>query len=105
MSNYNDRTLLYKYIVQYFVLGYTKENTECLRGLAYDVYRSFVDAKTACDSDNNCWGLYDEDCDNIGFTLCPYWGHNSFPSANSCVYWKPSNKFLFILEYPSLELF
>ena len=103
MSNING-TLLYTYIVQYFVLGYTKEYTTCLMNSAYGGYSSLQDAQSACDSDNNCWGVYDEFCDNQGFSLCPYWGHNSVPSANSCIYWKPSNKFLIIFEYPSLEL-
>ena len=86
-------------LVQYFVLGYTKDDKECLRNYAYGGYSSLQDAQSACDSDNNCWGVYDKLCDNQGFSLCPWWGYNSDPSS-SCIYWKPSNKFLIILESP-----
>ena len=37
----------------------------------YGSYSTFVAARTACASDSNCAAVYDENCDDLDYTLCP----------------------------------
>lgn len=77
-------------IVQYFVLEYYQQVSMECKNDAYGSYRSLQDAKLACDSDDHCWGVYDEFCPNSPyFYLCPHWAdlNHSF----SCTILKTSN--------------
>ena len=85
------------YIIQKFVLGYQKENKGCEYD-EYGNYSSLENAKSACDSDSKCWGVYDKWGDDRDFSLCPY-GAKAYSSSFSCTYFKPSKDFSIILKY------
>ena len=69
-----------------FVLEYQREDKGCYR-YDYGKYSSLQKAKLACDSDKNCWGVYDKSCNDRELSLCPY-GANTHPDAESCTYFK-----------------
>ena len=52
----------------------------------YGEYSTLSLAQSACDSDSNCRGVYDEYCDNEKFTLCPISAALEESTADSCVY-------------------
>ena len=53
----------------------------------YGSYSTLASARTACASDSNCEAVYDENCDNSGFTLCPV-NYVEQTSPISCLYMK-----------------
>ena len=54
----------------------------------YGSYLTFDEATEACDADSNCAAVYDGQCDNDGFKLCPA-GFTEKSSKHSCLYTKP----------------
>ena len=62
----------------------------------YGAYFSLSTAQSACDSDPNCFGVYDYGCDDSNtFNLCPISEGLSDSATGSCVYEKTGSSFQF----------
>ena len=79
----------YDFLLLYTALvGWEKK---ALTHCAQDDYGSYthVEAATyACTRDSDCAAIYDDYCDNQGFSLCPL-GYTEKSSSSSCLYIKP----------------
>ena len=62
----------------------------------YGEYSTLSLAQSACDSDSNCRGVYDESCDNSGsFYLCLISAGLEASTGGSCVYEKTAGSWHF----------
>merc|ERR1712224_664729 len=85
--------------IVFLLAAYSSANLECTlrknlaqcRSDQYGSYRTFASARTACASDSNCEAVYDENCDNSGFSLCPV-NYVEDISFSSCLYLKTELK-------------
>ena len=67
---------------------YERQNLKHCYPNKYGAYSTLALAKSACNSDLNCRGVYDLSCDNSGsFYLCPI-SAGLRKSGSSCVYQK-----------------
>ena len=62
-----------------------KDSVHCIQD-EYGSYSTFASARTACASDSNCAAVYDDYCDNLGFTLCPVSYVEEASTASSCLF-------------------
>ena len=71
------------------VADYTKVlDTHCDDD-AYGSYDTIDQAKSACDSDSNCKGVYDNSCDGeTRISLCSFGSDSQKSTIGSCVYIK-----------------
>jgi len=53
---------------------------------SYGNYNSVSAAQAACEADSNCLAVYDENCDNDEYRLCPPSTFLTSSSVGSCVY-------------------
>ena len=74
------------HIYLYFTVYPKKELVQCKQE-EYGSYSTLASARTACASDSNCEAVYDENCDNSLFTLCPV-NYAEDTSTVSCLYMK-----------------
>ena len=66
------------------------ENKECAAGAKYNEFTTLAHARDACTEDQSCSMVYDENCDDSTFYLCPVGSPKrpSAPSIGSCLYVK-----------------
>jgi hypothetical protein len=64
-----------------------KENTACSTiSEYYGSYTSLVDAKRACENDENCGKVYDSGCNDVSFKLCKKDEEQVASNEGSCLY-------------------
>ena len=81
----------YWYQICFKGISYERQNSNHCANTKYEEYSTLSIAQSACDSDSNCRGVYDGDCDNSGsFNLCLISAGLEASSSGSCVYEKTS---------------
>ena len=55
----------------------------------YGRYEHLEEAKEACEKDSNCVAIWDSNCNNYNFFLCPL-GYREKESSSSCLYINPA---------------
>ena len=68
--------------------SYTRSNNLQCADDKYDKFTTLREAKMACDADDNCKYVYDIDCDDDNYYLCPKSISLKPSSKASCVYEK-----------------
>jgi len=70
-------------------ISYVRLDSKHCASSKYGAYFSLSTAQSACDSDPNCFGVYDYGCDDSNdFNLCPISESLSDSATGSCVYEK-----------------
>ena len=70
-------------------INFEKSDNVSCGELSYQQYDNIEKAKSACDADTDCNGVYDKKCDNDGpFELCPINSHTMPSVVESCLWEK-----------------
>ena len=87
---------VYWYQICFWGLPYEQQNSKHCAKNKYGEYSTLPLAQSACDSDSNCRGVYDEHCDNSApFNLCLISAGLEASSTGSCVYEKTAGSYHF----------
>ena len=87
LGSYDNNQILFIFLLAYV---YTQvEDTYCSGG-GGTVYTTLADAQDACTQNPSCLMVYDDNCDDTQFYVCPNNSEQRGSSQGSCIYVKSS---------------